>query len=288
MKCFIEGGANHGTKKLYLHCDGGFGNRFNVLVAGLYLAKALEYDPIISWPTNNWCGAGLEDLLENVFETWDAVIGEPPCELRLLHEDQLKYGGCTSIHQFQNLTQLKDYVEGKDFFYFNNLIPFHLIPDREDFFNVIRELRFRKEITDLVDEVTGEDSFIGIHIRKTDFGDRVNEDDLFVMAKDRGERVFICSDDPITEKKFLTLPNVFSFDKTSYVEKMVEGSWNSHIVDDNGNAWNFNVNRSKQSVVEAVVDLLCLSRADELIGHPLSTFLATACILKQCQKTTNI
>ena len=274
----------NGTKKLYLHCDGGFGNRFYVLVAGLYLAKSLEYEPIISWPTNNWCGAGLEDLFENVFETWDAVIGEPPCELRLLHEDQLKYGGCTNIHQFQNLTQLKDYVEGKDFFYFNNLIPFHLITDREDFFNVVRDLRFKKEITELVDEVTGEDSFIGIHIRKTDFGDRVNEDHLFNMAKDRGERVFICSDDPDTENKFLALPNVFSFDKTSYVEKLVEGSWNSNIVDDNGNARNFNVNRSKQSVVEAMVDLLCLSKADELIGDHGSTFLATAGILKECRQ----
>lgn len=274
----------NGTKKLYLHCDGGFGNRFNVLVAGLYFAKVLKYDPIVNWPMNNWCGAALEDLFENVFEKWDAIVGDPPCELRLLHEDQLKYEDYTSIHHFENLTQLKDYVDGKDFFYFNNIIPFHLIPDREYFFNVIRELRFKKEITDLVDEVTGGGTFIGIHIRKTDFSDRVNEDDLFSIAKDRGERIFICSDDPDTENKFLALPNVFSFDKTSYVEKLVEGSWNSNIVDDNGNAWNFNVNRSKQSVVEAMVDLLCLSRADELIGHPSSTFLTTAGILKRCRQ----
>ena len=51
-------------KKIYVHCDGGFGNRYNVLISGLFLAKTLNLHPVVIWKENNWCGAGFHDLFD--------------------------------------------------------------------------------------------------------------------------------------------------------------------------------------------------------------------------------
>jgi hypothetical protein len=47
---------------IYIYCDGGFGNRFNNLLNGLFIAKYCNYAPKIIWPVNNWCGATFTDL----------------------------------------------------------------------------------------------------------------------------------------------------------------------------------------------------------------------------------
>ena len=50
-------------RSIHIYCDGGFGNRFNGLIAGLALAKAAGLAPIVVWPRNNWCGASYEELI---------------------------------------------------------------------------------------------------------------------------------------------------------------------------------------------------------------------------------
>ena len=52
-------------KELYIHCDGGFGNRFNALVVGLLIAEMGNFVPIISWPSTNVCRALYDDIFES-------------------------------------------------------------------------------------------------------------------------------------------------------------------------------------------------------------------------------
>ena len=40
-------------KKIYIHCDGGFGNRFNSLTVGLMIAEKGGFDPVVLWPSTN-------------------------------------------------------------------------------------------------------------------------------------------------------------------------------------------------------------------------------------------
>ena len=83
---------------------------------------------------------------------------------------------------------------------------------------------------------------------------------------------YVCSDDKNTEMKFKKLNNVVIYPKSSYVEKFKDGGWNDVITDNEGRRFNFNVNRPKQSVIEAFVDLLILSRT-KISVNSVSSFL---------------
>ncbi len=51
-------------RSIHIYCDGGFGNRFNGLVAGLVVAEMAGLAPVVVWPRNNWCGAGYDELVD--------------------------------------------------------------------------------------------------------------------------------------------------------------------------------------------------------------------------------
>lgn len=70
---------------------------------------------------------------------------------------------------------------------------------------------------------------------------------------------------------FKSLPNVKTFEKTHYVEKLVSGDWNEWITDNEGRKFKFNVNRKRESVIQAFIDLLILSKTN-MRGNELSTF----------------
>ena len=72
--------------------------------------------------------------------------------------------------------------------------------------------------------------------------------------------------------KFNQLENTVVFPKTQYVEKLKDGGWNDLTTDNEGRVFNFNVNRPKQSVIEAFIDLLLLSRTQILVNS-VSSFL---------------
>jgi hypothetical protein len=75
------------------------------------------------------------------------------------------------------------------------------------------------------------------------------------------------------------LPNVAIYEKQAYVEKLVAGDWTTLASDHSGRVYPCNVNRSAQSVIDAVVDLLVLSHS-EVIKNSNSTFLNAALLLK--------
>ena len=59
----IIGDLNMKTLKIY--CDGGFGNRFNALTVGLLIAKVGNFNPVIMWPSTNWCRSLFETIFKN-------------------------------------------------------------------------------------------------------------------------------------------------------------------------------------------------------------------------------
>jgi hypothetical protein len=86
---------------------------------------------------------------------------------------------------------------------------------------------------------------------------------------------FICSDSLETEKKFDILNNVIIYPKNSYVTKLVDGSWNDLTIDNEGRQMKFNVNRSRESVIEGFIDLLILSKTN-IVVNSHSSFLKFA------------
>lgn len=273
-------------KKIYIHCDGGFGNRFNVLISGLYLAEKSNAIPVIIWNTNNWCGAAFNQIFDMEYEVIDNFNRETFFKEKnlslIIHENQFSQPlDFISPFLFVTVDEIVNHTGENDIFYFTNLIPSWV-----ENLSIVQKIKFNKGLLDIVDSIRKQFNYIsyyGVHIRKTDFYEHFNEDEIYSKIKEDSQGLyFVCSDDKETENKFLTLPNVFVYSKTSYVEKLNQnGDWNSWITDNNGNQFPFNVNRSASSVVQAIIDLLLLSYSEILNKNSSSTFLKTAMLLKK-------
>ena len=278
------------SRAIHLYCDGGFGNRFNTLVSGLLLAKAARLTPIVVWPRNNWCGASFAELLTNDFKVIERELLHYAPDKELFHffmtEDHLGLGVPNrSPLQAQTLAEAVDYLNAdpRDVYYHSPLIPPFLNPD--EVVRQVRELKINAEIEAQADRFIsdqGLDEFFGVQIRKTDFGSNGADDgNLFELVRNAAhKKFFVCSDDKDVEQRFGALPNVAIYPKRAHVEKLIDdGGWNSVTTDHSGRAYACNVNRSAISVVDAVVDLLILSRSD-VVKTSNSTFLQTALLLK--------
>ncbi|AKJ28524.1 hypothetical protein [Caldimonas brevitalea] len=280
------------TRSIYIYCDGGFGNRYNALISGLILAEAADLSPVIVWPTNNWCGAAYEEIFAEmahpvVRRELRTFVDEKERYHHLMVEDHLGMNvPNASPTQLPSQSALLDYVKSspKDVFYYTALIPSYM-----EFAAVRRQvlaLRFRPEIMARAEhfvqtQTPGE--FFGVQIRKTDFGAHGADDnnlyDLIAKCPDR--RFFVCSDDKTVEERFRVLPNVAIHDKSAHVEKLVDGGWTQQTADQSGRVYACNINRSALSVIDAIVDLLILSRS-KVVKTSSSTFLNAALMIQAC------
>jgi len=189
--------------------------------------------------------------------------------------------------QTGSIEAAKEYLASSnmDVFYHTPLIPSFIEVDATVRF--VRNLHFLQEIINAADTFIRDNSlvdFFGIQIRKTDFGvngaDEQNLFDLISGCPDK--KFFVCSDDKGVEERFTKLKNVSIYPKKAHVEKLENGDWNKPTADCSGRVYACNVNRSAQSVIDAVVDLLILSRS-QVVKTSHSTFLNTALLLKACR-----
>lgn len=278
------------SRSFHIYCDGGFGNRFNGLISGLLLAEAAGIKPVVIWPRNNWCGAAFKDIFENDFEIIERELSTYVPEKNSYHflmtEDHL--GMAVQYKSPLNLSTLSEatsYLKSnnKDVYFHTPLIPSYL--PLSLVLEKIKELKIQSYILNQArDFISANDllDFCGLHIRKTDFGSNAVDDNMFydVVNNSKGSKYFVCSDDEQVEARFKLLPNVFVYPKKSYVSKKIEGEWNDITLDHSGRAYPCNVERSTQSVIDAVVDWLILSESN-IITSSASTFLRSALLRKQ-------
>ena len=151
---------------------------------------------------------------------------------------------------------------------------------------VFQSIPFQKSIQDQAEKFIvnnfGTDSFNGLHVRKTDHPYPLEEEEFIKQINEQTQtKCFVCSDDPATEQKFLNAcPNVRVFPKQHYVEMLVpNGNWGYEVTDSTGHRFPFNVKRGSESVIEAMVDLLILSKSNIINTDHRSTFIRTAVLL---------
>lgn len=280
-------------RSIHIYCDGGFGNRFNTLVAGLLLAERAGLAPIVVWPRNNWCGAGFSELIENEATVLEReLVDYVPEKDRFqffMTEDHLKMGVAnrSPLHT-ASLAEALDYLKQSDLdvYFHTPLIPGFLDP--ASVLAQARSLHLRRELHARAEAFIAEHQltdYLGIQIRKTDFGANGADDNkLFeLLANCPQRRFFVCSDDEAVERRFATLPNVVVYPKRAYVERLVEGGWNTPTADHSGRVYACNVNRSAASVEDAIVDLLLLSHS-QVVKTSNSTFLNTALLLQAARQ----
>lgn len=279
-------------KDFYIHCDGGFGNRFNSLIVGMAIALEGNFNPVVSWPSTNVCRALFDDIFDidinfisKRLEDYSQVINEYEF---LMHENQLLWNvPIKSPYDFRSIQDIINFCNNSDrknIFYFNNLIPNY--KDSNLIYSIIKKIKFRKEYYNILQQFLPPYEFIGVHLRSTDFPefDKKNFDLIFNEIENSDRKYFVCSDDFELENKFNQLKNVFVYPKTNYVKKIEPNkNWcikKGSIKDERGKSLSYNVERDNDSVKQAILDLLILSKSD-IMETSNSTFLNTAVLLKK-------
>ncbi len=269
-------------------CDGGLANRLNALLFALILKRRFGHEWRISWPLNNWCGAPLEALFVPPLphDTLSLThYRQHDARTMLMQENQLDFPPerlvlHRDLHGFDDYRKHLDTNSG--IVYFHNLIPAWVEP--AEVHATLRSLRLAPEVEArawaFCEQQSIDASVVGVHIRKTDFGDAVNDGAIFDAMGKSPKRHFVCSDDALVNRRFATLPNCAVFEKSHFPEKREKAAaWQHLSVDDDGRSFPYNIERSGASVVEGLIDLLILSRT-ELIATSGSTFLAMARLLR--------
>lgn len=255
------------SRTVTIFCDGGLGNRLGSLVGGLLVADQLSISNVrICWPANNWCGCYFEDLFANTeFDVTDSSIRDVfvanTNQAFLIHENQtgadLGLQLSQSAESLERLAQINNNVV----YYHNKIAPYMNAQKVLDQVNRLKPTdTVRKQVMDFCKINRINRTVIGLHLRKTE-NFRLDEEKLYRrVSTTPNQRYFACSDDSVTEQRFADLPNVTVWPKTSYVGKLVEGDWLAETVDADGRRYNYNINRPRQSVIEAFVDMLILSQ----------------------------
>ena len=280
-------------KKIYIHCDGGFGNRFNSLTVGLMIAEKGGFDPVILWPSTNWCRSTFNTIFKNEYEVIEQDLSyfEKAEDYLFLSHGQFTISAPVKHpSSFGSLSELMDYIKiegsNKDNIVYNHdAIPKYAYGEGGSLQRIVKSLEFTEGITSRTEVFLQHynEEFSGIHLRNTDFygPDKPKYDKLEEMVKDNPDtHYFICSDDQELEERFTAHANAFAFPKNKYVEKLTDdGHWRATIEGPDGEEYAFNIERSDESVIEAMVDLLVLSKST-IIPTSESTFLKTAQLIQ--------
>ena len=277
---------NHMT----INCDGGMGNRLNSLIGGIWTSKKLNIPYTIAWPSNNACGCYFHDL----FDTTTPVTTQG---INSLFENNIK--NIFLIHKNHTKFELKRWykmnedslkqllTEDDHIIYYHDQIPGFIT--NKDIISILSELKIQKHILEEINNFCLNNKINstvqGLHLRLTDRSDEINVNEFYnrVLSQPQ-DKFFVCSDDFDWESKFSSLDNVSTYQKTEYVEKNIPGKWRTKVTDQEGRISNYNVNRPRNSVIQAFIDLIILSKTSIISTNKNSTFLKIAYLYNNIYK----
>lgn len=280
------------TRKIKILCDGGLGNRIAGLLGGLITADRLNLIPQISWPCNNWCGARFDDLFDTENITFDSLgihdlMQSDSNDIFMLHENQTGVVLKTQLSHGRH-SELMAQTRTADVVFYTARVPEHI--SQQEILNKLKHIQPRHKLRTRIEKFCGQQRInkdtIGLHLRKTDQM-HLDEDWWYdyVQHKGANKRYFICSDDRDTEQRFLALSNVIAYPKTHYVEKLVDGPWRqSRVQDRDGRVFPNNIDRPRESVIQAWMDMLILSRTT-ILHTVKSSFSQTAIWIGQSRES---
>jgi hypothetical protein len=268
---------------IHIFCDGGIGNRINALISGLAIARHFGLAYRVYWPTNNWCSAAFSDIFQNI---------EPVCELslsdlkgkmdgaRMLLHDAIA-SEClgvefASAYAFESMEDFKGRAlhDGRPLFFYPALMP-EWVPAvlvHEALKGLAFTDHIQRQTSGFIRETLVK-PFYGLHLRRTDLKVGLTDEEVLHLVSGNREAVFyVCSDDPVAEALASAHPHVHSRSKEHYVEKKIKGGeWTAACADDDGRMYHGNIQRGRESVIEATIDMLILAHS-EIVGYSGSTF----------------
>jgi len=273
--------------KISIFCDGGLGNRLSTLIGGLYLANKINYEFEIIWPQTRWCNCNFEDLYDeninhtNFNDNINDYIIDNNTTLIISHIDNGYPKNIQFISQYSNIIDM-DFSNYNKIFYNHNSIPHYV--DEDNSSKQLSLIKISNNILNEVKKFTNEfninNETLGLHIRRTDSPMITSDDEYFNYINNLNDKkIFVCSDEEEIEKSLKSkFSNVLVRNKSQYVEKFVDGPWRNNKL--NGI---FNVNRNKQSVIDAFIDMLILSRTNILDFKNIGSFYQLSKLYKNIE-----
>lgn len=276
---YSEWKKNSFKKIVYSFCDGGLGNRLGSLVGAMHLCERIGSELVILWPKTRWCDAEFIDF----FEPSQKYITCESDVKKIVQRNAISICDTHIKHDLPNLRHI--YPENDSFESFgkyekilhSNNTPYHFM-DEDRISSLLSKLKINKNILERVSKFVLEnkidDSVLGLHIRKTDH--QLLPDSFYYnfIESQQDKKIFVCSDDEKIENDLSSkYENIITRKKQSYVQKYQVGDW--RIGDE------FNVYRSKNSVIDGFVDMLILSKTSIVKVSDASTFLKFALHFKK-------
>lgn len=257
---------------LYIYCDGGFGNRYGTLLGGLTVAKYHNMTPIINWRNTSSCRLPFDKIFSNKIDVIDKPLTEFSNCILMMHEDFIVGKKNYNINSFEDINSLP-LSDCGEYLYNNNWIPQWM--DETQYIDTGRELKFIDNIRNFSEMFAKRHSInaftIGVHLRATDFNTYIPKFDKEYkwISEQPEQKFFVLSDDPSIEKKFNKLENVIIRRKEHYVQRQNENL-----------GWCENIERTQESVMDALIDLTILSKTNIMVNSP-SSFLKTSLLLQK-------
>ncbi len=271
-------------KKVSIYCDGGLGNRFCTLIGGIHLSKKLNCDFEIIWPQKRWCNCYFDDLFEknisfrNTNEIVSEFIRNNNISLFITHIDISDNNNVQLIWQTNSINYDKINKHDKIVYYHNSLPSY--INEIESSV-IMSEIKINNNILNEVKDFTDKNNInydtLGLHIRRTD-SPFITKDNFYFnyISGLNNKQIFVCSDEQEIEIKLKNkFHNVITRDKLQYVEKYIDAPWVTNKLPEL-----YNIIRDRQSVIDAFIDMLILSRTNILSFKNIGTFYQLSNIYK--------
>jgi hypothetical protein len=277
---------------LIINCHGGLGNRLRPLLSGISIIdKFKNYKIKIHWVKDRTCDIDYDKLFNQKYST---IKIEEICLLK----PYIGFIDNNNLKNYQNILKQTGNNSGqfniKDkktidillknnkniFIDENNYISSSFITTNlyPKIFKSIIKNDIYNNILSTKNNLQLNKSIIGCHLRGTDVFhiDKINL--IFnKITNNTTDKFFVCSDMKMLESKFKNHENVILYEKKSYVK-----------MNNINNSWNCNCLRDEASVIEALIDICCLSFCNisnnDYHSHIISTFLNIARIINGWEK----
>ncbi len=268
---------------------GGFANRINAILSGLYVANLINYNFIICWPQNTWCQASFHDIFSNTNFT---IINDLNTINQLLknQDNAIVFENNTTKEElFQQIDKNKE----QHIYFKNCLIPSWI--SKHECAKLFDEiLHVNESITSVVNEFISTklvEPYYGIHIRNTDISIGLNYNEVMhITQMYKTRKFFLCSDSSASEDIYSKIDNIIVRKKEEYPEKIIHTQDFSvgvvHEADTEDQKITLNINRSKNATIDGVIDFLILVNST-IIGYSGSTYQQLAKDLQHVINYTN-
>ena len=289
-----------------IECGGGLGNRINNIINGLFFIEKYKIDTFyLVWRNQNGLSCEFSEILNNDSD-WN-IIDEIVINNGLnLTDEKLKKIVKSEVdikHLTNNVSEFTKAINKKRGTW--------IIRGSDNEYNIDENERLRLFKKHIYNKIFNQQwvlkkvnefyknnniekkKYIGLHIRRTDFPNMIKDeyihnDIMKILENDKNIKIYLSSDSNETEKKFKKIykNNIIIRNKKNVI--MIKGN-TSRIMHDNDithilnklgfmntkkdeNFLTYNVLRNKDSLKEAIIDIILLSQSKELIKSRGSYF----------------